>query len=311
MKTIQKPEPRHQTLFIAGYLCRDNPFSYLFSSFNFYLYPAISNKMRKTLNFIISRISFRIIAMAGVAFMLYSAPVFAQGVGKKGKAKKPAMHSTLPEAEVTPTVKASLLKVAPLRVNVSVLNPTSKVVNVSIRNYSGNSVFQESFRGNEYYRTFNFSQIKSGNYSFCISGRKYFERQPFKVTLTRHRTMVPGDLIYQNASTIVAAIYEVEPLKVRLHLGNNGRKNTEYLIRSKEKGIIHQGYTKDEKLLKTFDMNYLPPGTYTVEVKTRGEKISRAFDIRSSEERSFVWLDKRGKPLVPAATDYPSVLILR
>ncbi len=184
-------------------------------------------------------------------------------------------------------------------------------MNVSIRNYSGNKVFEEAFRGREFHRTFNFSQALSGTYSFNINSHKYSEKQPFKIVLTSHRTMVSGALMNQNASEIMAAIYEAEPFKVRLHLVNNSGKSVEFLIRNKDNEVIHRGYTRDEKFSKSFDISHLGAGKYTFEVNNRGEKISRTFDIQSSEERSFVWLDKRGNPVKPAPTDYPSVRIMR
>ncbi|CAN5791082.1 hypothetical protein BH24BAC1_BH24BAC1_36640 [soil metagenome] len=267
--------------------------------------------MKKTLNFLMGNVTLSIMVIAGLQILFVPSTALAQDKGKKEKAQIATMHSTLPEANIKAGINTILLQVDPLQVNLNLLNPAGKLVNVYIRNYSGKKMFQETFREKEYTRTFNFEQTPSDTYFFHVMGQQYAEKRPFKIVLTKHRTVVSGELKSQGTSDLMAAIYESEPFRIRVHLVNKSEKPILYFIRNGNNEIIFQGKSKDPHFSKTFQLEDLNPGKYTFEIKTREEKISRTFDLQTSEKRSFVWVNKRGQPLMPASTAYQSGQITR
>jgi hypothetical protein len=265
--------------------------------------------MEKTTKHPSTRHCLTVLVMAGSFILFQPIASFAQGQGKKEKPAKPSIQSTLPEANVTASLNADFHQVNPLQVNLNLLNPAGKFVNVYIRNYRGRRMFQESFRHREYSRTFNFSQTPSDIYFFHINSRNHTEKLPFRIILNKQRSVVSGELMNQGASDLMAAIYEYEPFKIRVDLVNTSEKPILYFIRNGNNKIIFQGKTKDADFSEVFQLEDLDSGKYTFEIKTRDEKISRTFDLQTSEQRSFVWVDKRGQPIAPAPTAQHSLLI--
>jgi hypothetical protein len=103
MKTIQKELSRHYTPKWQLNSPYNAGFCTLFSSFKFYFNHEKFNKMKIILIPIRAKVALSLIGLAVWALVFFPASVFAQGNGKTGKAAKPTMHTTLPEAQVTAT----------------------------------------------------------------------------------------------------------------------------------------------------------------------------------------------------------------
>ena len=112
--------------------------------------------------------------------------------------------------------------------------------------------------------------------------------------------MRPAALENQNNSDVKATIYKASPTKMMLHLVNATGKPVEYIFRNSAQEVIQRGYVKEEKFSKAFDMSGVSDGKYTVEVKYQTDKVTaRTFDMGTIYERSFSWVDKRGRPVKP------------
>jgi hypothetical protein len=255
----------------------------------------------KTLRFLKSnRYRLLRVFLVGCAILLSASLTFAQDPAGKKKENKKMQQGTLEEAKVTARVITLVEEVGPMRVRLNVLNPTGKTVRVSVLNYENQPVFQDAFQGKEYNKVLNFTSTQAGRYSLHVAGKKTSEVRRFEIEKEEKRNMTPMPLENPKNTDVMATIYKTSPTKVVLHLLNNTGKTVEYIIRDTNQEVLYRGYVKEEKFFKPFDMSAVTDGKYTVEVKYLADKVaSRAFDLNTIYERTFSWVDKRGKPLQP------------
>jgi hypothetical protein len=241
----------------------------------------------------------------GFATMFISGTAFSQdpATDKKGAAKKDAkkmQQGTLKEAKVIARIVTSVEEVGPMKIRLNVLNPTGKTVRISVLNNQNQAVFQDGFRDKEYNKVLNFSTAIPGRYSLLVAGRKSADLRRFEIEEQEKRDMKPADLEKLHNADVKATIYKASPTKMMLHLVNATGKPVEYIFRNSAQEVIQRGYVKEEKFSKAFDMSGVSDGKYTVEVKYQTDKVTaRTFDMGTIYERSFSWVDKRGRPVKP------------
>jgi len=242
--------------------------------------------------------------LLGFTLMLFSETAFAQEPAKNNKKEeknnKKMQGAVLKEAKVTARIVTTVEEVGPMRVRLNVLNPTQKPVRISILNFQNQPVFEDSFREREYNKVLNFNSTVPGRYSLHVNGRKNSETRRFEVANTGKQELTASALERSSNTDVMATIYKSSPTKVMLQMVNNTGKPVEYIFRDTDQQVIHRGYAKDKQFAKSFDMSDITNGKYTVEVKYMTDKTaSRVFDMNTIYERSFTWVDKRGKPLKP------------
>jgi hypothetical protein len=87
------------------------------------------------------------------------------------------------------------------------------------------------------------------------------------------------------APVLLASIYELEPMKVRLHLANPAGSAVAVTIKDEQgKEVIKESFWTTTFSL-ALDLNYTPAGTYTLQVANRKEVITRSFTVNTSTER--------------------------
>lgn len=90
------------------------------------------------------------------------------------------------------------------------------------------------------------------------------------------------------APGLMASMYEVEPMKVRLHLVNPGATTVDISIRNDRDQVVFKESFKGATYSRILNLGTMPAGTYTLQVGNRHEGISRAFTVESSENRLTV-----------------------
>ena len=221
-------------------------------------------------------------------------------VAPKGKRTEKLPQGTLKEAKVTARVITTVEEVGPMKVKLNVLNPTGKTVRISIRNYENTPVFEDSFREKEYNKILNFNSTVPGRYALHVTGPKQSETRRFAIDSKQRRDMAASELERQQNTDVMATIHKTAPTQIKLHMVNNTGKPVDYLIKNEAKETLYQGRVKDVQFSKLFDMSEVTDGKYTVEVQYLTDKTAaRTFDMQTVYDRSFAWVDKRGRPLKP------------
>jgi hypothetical protein len=237
--------------------------------------------------------------MLGLGLMLLSQTTFAQDPQRQGQ-------DTLREVKVTARMVTTVEEIGPMRVRLNVLNPTQKPVRISILNYQNQPVFEDSFREREYNKVLNFNSTIPGRYSLHVASRKEEDVRRFKVEEEAKRELTASELERSKTSDVMATIYKSSPTKVMLQMVNNTGNPVEYIFRDTDQQVIHRGFAKDRQFAKSFDMSGVSDGKYTVEVKYQADKAAaRSFNLNTKYERSFTWVDKRGKPIKPEQPGKP------
>jgi hypothetical protein len=248
--------------------------------------------------------------LLGFFMLLLPSLADAQQVPAKDKKQKEKMgEATLEEAKVTARVVTSVEEVGPMKVKLNVLNPTGKPVRLSILNYANEPVYQDAFKEREYNKVLNFNSTVPGRYSLHVKGPKQPEEtRRFKIDSKEERTLTQSELESRKTSDVMATIYKTAPNQIMLTLVNNTGEVVDYLIRNEARETLYQGRVKDAKFSKMFDMSAVPNGKYTFEVQYKADKVAaRNFDMQTVYERSFAWVDKKGKPLPAANKPAPAM----
>jgi hypothetical protein len=232
-----------------------------------------------------------------VVFLSGTASAQAPAKNKREADKKFGSRQ-LAEAKVTAKVVSSVEEVAPMKVRLNVLNPTGKEVTIAILNQNNELVYREAFRGNEYHKILNFNTTLQGRYMLHITGPKYWELHRFAINSDYQRVLNESALEMKNSADVMAVIYKIDPAKVLVHIVNHTGKPVDYQIRDNQKALVYSGRVSKAQFSRVLNMAEMDNGQYTIAVKNHADiTASRTYDLKGISERSFAWIDKRGRPL--------------
>jgi hypothetical protein len=159
---------------------------------------------------------------------------------------------------------------------VSVINPGTQPMSITIENDLGNVVYysKSNVSGNQYFKAFDFSRLDDGNYNLRVrSGNKTLV-QPFSVVEGRANMV---DRIANNKD--IAPTFRFKNNTLKLSYLNLSRDNVEVYLYDQENNLIHQeDLGKDVSLGRIYNFDAAKPGQYQV-VLSVGDKDNYTYTV--------------------------------
>ncbi|GET30552.1 hypothetical protein [Prolixibacter sp. SD074] len=159
---------------------------------------------------------------------------------------------------------------------VSVINPGTEPMSITIENDLGNVVYynQSNVSGSQYFKAFDFSRLEDGNYNLRVrSGNK---------TLVQSFNVVDGranmnDQLANNKD--IAPTFRFKNNMLKLSYLNLSKDNVEVYLYDNDNNLVHQeNLGKDVSLGRIFDFEAAKPGQYQV-VLTVGDKNNYTYTV--------------------------------
>ena len=159
---------------------------------------------------------------------------------------------------------------------VSVINPGTEPMSITIENDLGNVVYynKSNVSGSQYFKAFDFSRLNDGNYNLRVrSGNKTLV-QPFNVVDGRANMI---DQIADNKD--FAPTFRFKNNMLKLSYLNLSKDNVEVYLYDNNNNLVHQeALGKDVSLGRIFNFDAAKPGQYQV-VLSVGDKNNYTYTV--------------------------------
>ncbi|CAN5919734.1 hypothetical protein BH24BAC1_BH24BAC1_23090 [soil metagenome] len=232
----------------------------------------------------VSTITRNIKVLAATA-LLGAAPLFLS----PGAQAQTSTATLTAVASSAPGLMASLYEMEPMRVRLHLANPAGSAVAVTVRDEQGQQVFKESFRATTFSRILDLSHTPAGTYTLLVANRQEEISRPFSVHASTDRITVAQELVHRPGSTLMAAMFEVEPQKVRVHLANPSGQQMQLVVRNEKREVVLRQKVTGQQATLILDLGQMVDGAYDIEVTNQSGQVSRTFETSTVASRTFAW----------------------
>jgi hypothetical protein len=232
----------------------------------------------------VSTIARNIKVIAATA-LLGAAPLFLSSGALAQTSEKAATAVASP----APGLLASIYELEPMKVRLHLANPAGSAVAVTVKDEQGKEVFKESFWTTTFSRVLDLSHTPAGTYTLQVANRQEEISRPFSIQASTERVTTAQELVHRPGSALLAAMYEVEPQKVKVHLANPSGQKMNLVVRNGKGEVVLRQTVPGEQAALVVNLARMVDGAYTIQLTNQSGQVSRTFETATVASRTFAW----------------------